>query len=286
MKKILLATPRGFCFGVERALQIVKDALRKKSKQLYVYNEIVHNKVIIEELKEKGVIFTQDLNKIPKGATVIISAHGAAPLVPEKLRKKKVTILDATCPLVQKVHKEAAYYTNEGYHIIYIGNKDHEEAIGVLGETKGNVSIVEKDADISKVTPGKKRYVVLTQTTLNIHETERLFTQIKQTFPWVEFPDHKDLCRATTERQQAVEALAEQCDAFLIIGSQNSSNAKKLKEIAASHCPAYLIDGPGDIDPVWLKDVETLGLSSGASTPEKLVEQTVAFLIKKYGYKI
>jgi len=183
MKKILLAEPRGFCFGVENALKIVNKSLRKYKKPLYVFNEIVHNKTIVTQLEKKGVIFTQNVDVIPKGTTVIISAHGISPLIYEKLRKKKLNILDATCPLVKKVHSEASFYTREGYHIIYIGNKEHEEAIGVLGETKKNVSIVEKEADITKIKTGLKKYVVLTQTTLNIFETEKLFKKIREAFP-------------------------------------------------------------------------------------------------------
>jgi 4-hydroxy-3-methylbut-2-enyl diphosphate reductase len=286
VKKLLLAQPRGFCFGVENALKIVTKALKKHKKPLYVFNEIVHNKTIVEQLEKKGVVFTQKIQDIPKQATVIISAHGISPETILKFQKKELNILDATCPLVQKVHKEASYYTENGYHIIYIGNKHHEEAIGVLGETNKNVSIVEKEADITRIKPGQQRYVVLTQTTLNIFETEKMFQKIKQAFPFVEFPDHKDLCRATTERQQAVQQLAARCDTFLIIGSQNSSNAQKLKEIAAAFCPAYLIDSPRDIRPEWLKDINVLGLSSGASTPEDIVEDTISFLIQEHDFQL
>ena len=287
MKKILLAEPRGFCFGVENALKIVNKSLRKYKKPLYVFNEIVHNKTIVTQLEKKGVIFTQNVDVIPKGTTVIISAHGISPLIYEKLRKKKLNILDATCPLVKKVHSEASFYTREGYHIIYIGNKEHEEAIGVLGETKKNVSIVEKEADITKIKTGLKKYVVLTQTTLNIFETEKLFKKIREAFPWVTFPDKKDMCRATTERQLAVQKLAAECDAFLIIGSQNSSNSKKLKEVAeASGCRSYLIDSYKDIQPGWLTSVNTVGVSSGASASDELVTKTIEHLVKKYGFEV
>ncbi len=287
MKKILLADPRGFCFGVERALGIVQKALDEKRKPLYVFNEIVHNKMIVGQLAAQGVTFTQDADSIPKGATVIISAHGISPQIRTKLSSHGLVIMDATCPLVEKVHAEAVDYGSRGYHIIYIGNKKHEEAIGVLGEAPGNVSVVETESDIDHIVPGKARYVVLTQTTLNIFETERLFERIKGRIPRVEFPDKKDLCRATTDRQLSVRALAKKVDMILILGSLNSSNSKKLREVANTEgVRAYLIDSKDDIDPSWLSGIDTLGISSGASAPEYLVEQTIERLIKDHGFTL
>ncbi|MFC1517927.1 4-hydroxy-3-methylbut-2-enyl diphosphate reductase [Candidatus Margulisiibacteriota bacterium] len=279
MKKILLAKPRGVFFGVEKALQIVNDAIAKYKQPIYVFNEIVHNKTIVDALKQKGVTFTQDVTAVPENSVLIYSAHGVSPKVREHFKNKKVIVLDATCPLVEQVHNKAKQYAKDGYHIIYIGHKKHEEAVGVIGEAPDNISIVETNVDIPNIKKDQPKYIILTQTTLNIFEVEKLFEQIKQAIPKVEFPDKKDICMATTSRQKAVKELAVKCQVFLILGSQNSSNSRRLKEVAeAEGSKAHLVDSSKDIDPEWLKATKMLGISSGASAPEYLVEEVIAFL--------
>ncbi|MBU0580510.1 MAG: 4-hydroxy-3-methylbut-2-enyl diphosphate reductase [Candidatus Margulisbacteria bacterium] len=287
IKKILLAKPRGFCFGVEKALEIVNNALSKYKQQIYVFNEIVHNKTIVNDLKNKGVIFTQDPREVKEGSVLIFSAHGVSPKIREYFQGKNVAILDATCPLVAQVHKKAIRYAKEGFHIIYIGHKNHEEAQGVIGEVPNNISVVEILSDIKNIQASQNKYIVLTQTTLNVFEIENIFQKIKEAIPHVVFPDKKDLCQATTARQQAVKALAKKCDTFLILGSQNSSNSRRLKEVAKAAGPkAYLIDSFKDINSAWLKNTKVLGISSGASAPEYLVEETISCLINNYSFEL
>jgi 4-hydroxy-3-methylbut-2-en-1-yl diphosphate reductase len=285
MKKILLSEPRGFCSGVKKALQIVDEALIEHKNRIYVFNEIVHNKTIVEGLKSKGVIFTQDPSVITDNSILIYSAHGVSPEIKKQFQGKNISIIDATCPLVEKVHQEVIKYTDNGYHIIYIGKKDHDEAKGVIGEAPDNISVIESEKDINDINKTKNKFVVLTQTTLNVYEAEKLMQKIKDFIPAVEFPDKKDLCYATTSRQEAVKELAGKCDLFLILGSQNSSNSQKLKEVATTEgCNSYLIDSYKDIDDNWLENVETIGISSGASAPEYLIEQTITFLKETHGF--
>jgi 4-hydroxy-3-methylbut-2-enyl diphosphate reductase len=287
VKKIILSKPYGFCFGVKNALQIVDEVLAKyPGERIYVYNEIVHNKTIVEALAKKNVVFTKDISIIPDKAVVIFSAHGVPPQIRIKLAKKQAVIYDATCHLVQKVHDEVNKYSAQGYHVIYIGSKSHDEAIGVIAENPGNISIVETAEDIKNIKTGFKKYIVLTQTTLNMFEVEKLFERIKQKIPQVEFPDKKDLCYTTTSRQQAVTKNAQKCDLLLVVGSKNSSNSKKLKEIAAQYCPAHLIDNTQEIVPAWLKNAETICLTSGASAPDHLIDDIINVLKSNYGFSL
>lgn len=284
-KKIFLSKPYGFCFGVKNALKIVEEVLSKYPKQkIYVFNEIVHNKTIVDDLIKKHVVFTKDISAIPSDSIVIFSAHGVPPQVRSALKGKNTTIYDATCHLVQKVHDEVNKYSAKGYHIIYIGSKDHDEAIGVIAENPENISVVETAEDIKKIKPGYEKYIVLTQTTLNMFEVEKLFEKIKKQLPQVEFPDKKDLCYTTTTRQQAVAENAKKCDLFLVVGSKNSSNSKKLKDIAERFTKAYLIDNYKELNPEWLKGIENICLTSGASAPDHLIDEIINFLQKEYGY--
>ncbi len=284
-KSIFLSKPYGFCFGVKNALKIVEEVLTKyPGKKIYVFNEIVHNKTIVDDLRKRGVTFTKNLDEIPEQAVVIFSAHGVPPQVPKALKKKKTVIYDATCPLVQKVHDEVNSYSKKDYHIIYIGNKEHDEAVGVINENPENISIVETSQDIQNINKKHKKYIVLTQTTLNMFEVEKLFKEIKKKFPTAEFPAKKDLCFTTTTRQQAVAENAQKCDLFLVIGSKNSSNSKKLKEIAEKYCTAHLIDNFREIDPAWLTKSNNICLTSGASAPDFLLEETIKELQRKHGY--
>ncbi len=282
VKKILLAEPRGFCFGVKNALKIVEEAISKyPNSPIYVYNEIVHNKTIVNDLKEKGIIFTREITDIPQAAVVIISAHGAPPAIKKEIELKNLILMDATCPLVKKVHDEVNKYSSLGYHIIYIGSKNHDEARGVIAENPGNISVIGNEEDIEKIKPSEQKYMVLTQTTLNMFEVAELFKKIKNKLPNVHFPEKKDLCYATAERQNTVKELAPQCELFLVLGSENSSNSRKLRDIAAEHCPAYLIDNYHEISPDWLTNVNTIGITSGASAPEFLVEELILYLNKQ-----
>lgn len=287
VKKIILSKPYGFCFGVKNALQIVDEVLAKyPGERIYVYNEIVHNKTIVESLAKKNVVFTKDISIIPAKAVVIFSAHGVPPQVRTALKQKEAIVYDATCHLVKKVHDEVNDYSAKGYHVIYIGSRSHDEAAGVIAENPENISVIETAEDIKNIKTGFKKYIVLTQTTLNMFEVEKLFEQIKIKLPQVEFPNKKDLCYTTTSRQQAVTENAQKCDLLLVVGSKNSSNSKKLKEIAAQYCNAYLIDNAREVDPVWLKNVETVCLTSGASAPDHLIDDIIHVLKNEYGFSL
>lgn len=286
VRTVFLSQPYGFCSGVKSALNIVDQALQKfKDKKIYIINEIVHNKTIVEDLFKKGVVFTKDVSSIPEGSVVIFSAHGVAPTVKQELSGKDLMILDATCPLVQKVHDEVKNYSKKGYHIIYICNKEHDEARGVIGENPANISVVENEADIEKIPAKFNNYAVLMQTTLDMFEVEKIVKEIKQRFPQVEFPEKKDLCFTTTLRQKAAKENAKKCDLFLVVGSKNSSNSKKLRDIAEnSGCNAYLIDNYEEIKPDWLENVNSICLTSGASVPDRLINEILDLLTKKHGF--
>lgn len=281
-KRILLAEPRGFCFGVKNALNIVEKAISKYPNQpIYVYNEIVHNKTIVENLKTRSIVFTQKIADIPERSVVIVSAHGAAPAIKTEIKQRNLILMDATCPLVKKVHDEVNKYSAAGYHIIYIGSRHHDEARGVIAENPKNISVVGNEADIEKIEKDHQKYMVLTQTTLNMFEVAELFKKIQLKLGNVHFPDKKDLCYATAERQNKVKELAPHCELFLVLGSENSSNSRKLRDIAAQHCTAYLIDNYQEIEPTWLYNIQTIGITSGASAPEFLVEELISYLNKQ-----
>jgi len=275
--KVSLIEPRGFCNGVQNALNLLDDALAKNLKP-YVLNEIVHNKTIIADYQKKGVIFVKDLAQAPPGSTVIFSAHGVAPDIRRTAAIRNLKIIDATCPLVKKVHKEAVRFARRGMHIIYIGNKRHEEAAGVYGEAPQNITITENVRDISLIPRDKKQYAILTQTTLNVPETEKLISELKKIFPGLIEPAKKDICYATTVRQEAVQKTAGMVEAIIIIGSGNSSNSVRLKETAeAAGAHAYLADSYREL-PEEIKKYKSVGITSGASAPEYLVQECVKYL--------
>lgn len=284
--KFFLIEPRGFCFGVKNALDIVDDVLKKfHGKKIYVYNEIVHNKIVVDELIKKGVFFTQNEHEIPAGAVVIFSAHGISPQIRSFFMNKDVEIVDATCPLVDKVHKEVIDYTNKGYHIIYIGDSAHDEVKGVVAESPENITIVTNEKDLDKIKKHEK-YVVLNQTTLNVYEIKDLKLKILDKFKNVVFPDKDDICYATTSRQQAVKEAVNRCDAFIVIGSNNSSNSRKLKDIACQGgVKSILIDTPEEISLEWLQGVKSLCVTAGASAPEYLVEELAKKLKEDFGFE-
>ncbi|MCS3921004.1 4-hydroxy-3-methylbut-2-enyl diphosphate reductase [Fervidibacter sacchari] len=277
LKKVVLAAPRGFCAGVVRAIEIVNTVLQLLPPPIYVRKEIVHNRFVVERLKQRGVIFVNELDEVPDGATVIFSAHGVSPTVREMARRKNLRVIDATCPLVTKVHLEAIRFAQQGYSIILIGHEGHEEVEGTMGEAPHCTYLVQSVEDVERLqVPNPEKVAYLTQTTLSVDDTAEIVAALKRKFPKIVGPRTDDICYATQNRQNAVKALAKQVDVILVIGSQNSSNSQRLKEVAISNgCPAYLIDGADHIRTEWLIDAESVGVTSGASAPEILVKQVI-----------
>jgi 4-hydroxy-3-methylbut-2-enyl diphosphate reductase len=287
MKEIIVAAPRGFCAGVDRAISIVEKAIEVYGTPLYVHHEIVHNKHVVDSLRAKGVIFVDSLEDIPGDQTVIFSAHGVSPAVVEAAKKKNLKILDATCPLVTKVHIEARRYAREGYRIILIGHKDHIEARGTYGEAPEQITIAETLADIEKLEfAADVKLAYLTQTTLSVRDTRGLIARLKERFPQIEGPNSSDICYATTNRQEAVSAIAPNADIVYVIGSRNSSNSNRLKELAESEgAMAYLIDSAADVSSEHLRgDVKKIGVTAGASAPEILVKEVTERLKNEFGF--
>jgi 4-hydroxy-3-methylbut-2-enyl diphosphate reductase len=277
LKKVVLAAPRGFCAGVVRAIEIVNTVLQLLPPPIYVRKEIVHNRFVVERLKQRGVIFVNEIDEVPDGATVIFSAHGVSPAVREMAIRKNLRVIDATCPLVTKVHLEAIRFAQEGYSIILIGHEGHEEVEGTMGEAPHCTYLVQSVEDVERLqVPNPEKVAYLTQTTLSVDDTAEIVAALKRKFPKIVGPRTDDICYATQNRQNAVKALAKQVDVILVIGSQNSSNSQRLKEVAISNgCPAYLIDGAEHIRTEWLIDAESVGVTSGASAPEILVKQVI-----------
>ncbi|WP_078869570.1 4-hydroxy-3-methylbut-2-enyl diphosphate reductase [Streptomyces sp. NRRL B-1347] len=285
-RRVLLAAPRGCCAGVDRAIATVEKALELHGPPVYVRHEIVHNIHVINALKDKGAVFVEDTDEVPEGSIVVFSAHGVAPTVREAAAARGLKTIDATCPLVTKVHKEAARYAEQDYDILLIGHEGHEEVIGTAGEAPDHIQLVDGPHDAAHVQVRNPDKVVwLSQTTLSVDETTQTVTALKNRFPALKSPPSDDICYATQNRQQAVKQLAAEADLVLIIGSVNSSNSQRLVEVAlaagADH--AHLIDHAGQIDTDWLTDVTTIGVSSGASVPEILVREALTWLDER-GY--
>lgn len=280
--KILLANPRGFCAGVDRAIEIVERALDAFGAPIYVRHEVVHNRFVVDRLRERGAIFVDEIADIPDDSTVIFSAHGVSQKVREAADQRGLTVFDATCPLVTKVHLEVARYCKENREVILIGHKGHPEVEGTMGQYRcrddeGGIYLVETPADVDSLeVQDPDNLAFVTQTTLSMHDTARVIDALQARFPRIKGPKKDDICYATQNRQDAVTRLAARCDLVLVVGSPNSSNSNRLKEIAEKQgLPAYLIDGPEDIQKAWLADVETIGLTAGASAPEVLVESVI-----------
>jgi 4-hydroxy-3-methylbut-2-enyl diphosphate reductase len=278
--EILLAGPRGFCAGVERAIDIVELALSVCPPPVYVRKEIVHNRLVVDTLRGKGAVFVDELDEVPDGATVVFSAHGISPAVRDDARRRGLRAIDATCPLVTKVHLEAVRYAREGYSIVLIGHQDHDEVIGTLGEAPDRIFVVASAVEAQKLEvpdPGKIAY--LTQTTLSIDDTREVIEALRRRFPSIVGPSRDDICYATQNRQAAVKRLANDVGVLLVIGSANSSNAIRLVEVArTAGTRAHLINDVRDIRPEWLEGVQRVGVTAGASTPEILVSETVEAL--------
>jgi 4-hydroxy-3-methylbut-2-en-1-yl diphosphate reductase len=278
--RVLLAAPRGYCAGVDRAVDIVEVALRTYGAPVYVRKQIVHNLHVVRRLEAKGAIFVDELDEVPAGATVVFSAHGVAPEVHEQARTRQLRVVDATCPLVTKVHQEARKFAGKGYDIVLVGHEGHEEVIGTMGEAPRAIHLVgdEREAAAVEVAdPQKVAY--LTQTTLSVDETQGVIGVLRDRFPVLAGPRSDDICYATQNRQSAVKELANQCQLILVIGAENSSNSKRLVEVARSMgCQSHLIPEASAVDPAWFDGVETVGVTSGASAPEWLVDQLVEAL--------
>lgn len=286
--RIYLASPRGFCAGVDRAIEIVERALKLFGPPIYVRHAIVHNRYVVEELKSKGAIFVEDVNEIPEGSIVIFSAHGVSPKVREDAIKRNLKIIDATCPLVHKVHREVRRFAEEGYTIILIGHRGHVEVEGTMGEAPDKIILVETKEDALKVqVPNPDKVALTTQTTLSVDDTREIIEVLKSRFPNIVLPKSDDICYATQNRQDAVKKLAEICDLILVIGSKESSNSNRLREVAERKGKrSYLIEDERGIDLSWFDGVETVGITSGASTPEKLVRRVVQYLLNNGGISV
>lgn len=278
-EKILLAAPRGYCAGVDRAVETVERSLDVFGAPVYVRKQIVHNLHVVRDLESKGAIFVEELAEVPKGSVAILSAHGVAPEVHAEGVQRELRVIDATCPLVTKVHIEARRFAADGYHIVLIGHEGHEEVIGTMGEAPASITLIGTPADAEEVSlPQNERVAYLSQTTLSVDETDEVIEVLRRRFPHIVGPPQDDICYATQNRQTAVKAIAIQADVVLVVGSSNSSNSKRLVEVAeASGARGYLIDDETEIEPAWLEGAATVGITSGASAPEWLVDQVVAW---------
>jgi 4-hydroxy-3-methylbut-2-enyl diphosphate reductase len=280
LSEIVLAGPRGFCAGVERAIEIVERALEVVGVPIYVRREIVHNRHVVEALREKGAIFVDELDEVPAGATVVFSAHGVSPAVREAAVTRRLRVIDATCPLVTKVHMEAIRYAREGRTIVLVGHADHDEVIGTLGEAPERIVVIDSAEEAERLeVPDPDKVAYLTQTTLSVDDTRAVIEVLRRRFPHIVGPSRDDICYATQNRQAAVKRLASDVDLVLVLGAANSSNANRLREVAeALGKPAHLINDVRDVRPEWLEGVRRIGVTAGASTPEFLVREVVRCL--------
>ena len=282
--KVLLAAPRGFCAGVNMAIESLDLALNAFGAPVYVYHEIVHNKFVVETFRDKGAIFVDDLNDIPNGSTLLFSAHGVSPEIRNLARERQLYAIDATCPLVTKVHLEAVRFAKDGYTIFLIGHEGHDEVIGTMGEAPHAMRLVESVEDVDRLEfPADAKLAYLTQTTLSVDDANRIIQRLKERFPQTIGPPKEDICYATQNRQEAVRILAKEADLVLVLGSQNSSNSQRLREIAEEcQIEGYLIDGAADIDPAWFQEKQTVLITAGASAPESVVQECVEYLKEHY----
>jgi 4-hydroxy-3-methylbut-2-en-1-yl diphosphate reductase len=282
VKRILLAAPRGYCAGVERAVDTVEHALDLWGAPVYVRKQIVHNMHVVRELEARGAVFVESETEVPRGATVVFSAHGVAPSVHAQSAERGLKTIDATCPLVTKVHAEARHYANRGYTIVLIGHAGHEEVEGTMGEAPDAIVLVESPEEAERVELPEGPLAYITQTTLSVDETNDVIDVLRRRFPRIEAPKKEDICYATTNRQRAVKAMLPSVDLLLVIGSRNSSNSNRLVEVArAAGVPSHLVDDETEIDETWLDGVETVGVTSGASAPETLVRRVLDWFAER-----
>jgi 4-hydroxy-3-methylbut-2-enyl diphosphate reductase len=277
--EVMLASPRGFCAGVERAIEIVERALELRGAPIYVRHEIVHNKYVVENLRAKGAVFVEELDEVPAGATVIFSAHGVAKAVRSQAERRGLKVFDATCPLVTKVHVEVTKMLREGYEIVMIGHRGHPEAEGTMGQAGSGMHLVETLEDVAALRPASERLSYVTQTTLSVDDAAAVIAALKARFPRIVGPKKDDICYATQNRQDAVKFMAPQCDVVIVVGSPNSSNSNRLREVSENMgVPAYLVDNAADLLPEWIAGKRRVGITAGASAPEVLVEELIARL--------
>ena len=278
-ERLLLAAPRGYCAGVDRAVQTVERALELYGPPVYVRKEIVHNKHVVEQLRDRGAVFVEEESEVPEGETVVFSAHGVSPAVHANSETRQLKTIDATCPLVTKVHVEAKKFAAEGYTIVLVGHEGHEEVEGTMGEAPDHFVLIETEEDADRLeVEDPEKIAYLTQTTLSVDETDRIIRRLRQRFPSIVGPKSDDICYATTNRQLAVRQMARQCDLVLVIGSRNSSNSNRLVEVARDHgAESHLIDNEAQVREEWLEGTRVVGITSGASAPEELVQRLVNF---------
>jgi len=282
MEKVLLASPRGFCAGVAYAIEVVDLALEAFGTPLYVRHAIVHNEHVVRSFERRGVIFVEDLEEVPEGANVVFSAHGVSPAVRQQAQVRNLNVIDATCPLVSKVHREITRFARGGYHILYIGHRGHVEAQGSTGHAPGQITLIDNIEEAESVeVPTARPLAVATQTTLSVDEVNDILSVLKRRFPQLEQPKKEDICYATTNRQTAVKQLAQQSDIVLVVGSRTSSNSNRLREVAEScGVPAYLLLEPSEVRPEWVQQARVIGITSGASTPESSTEVIIGELLR------
>lgn len=286
--KVLLASPRGFCAGVNMAIECLEECVKAFGPDIFVYHEIVHNKYVVDKFSNQGVTFVESLSKVPEGSILLYSAHGVSPEIRAEARGRDLRTIDATCPLVTKVHLEAVKYANAHYNIILIGHEGHDEVIGTMGEAPESITLVETPEDVDGLpfSPDDK-LVYLTQTTLSVQEAGEVIERLKQKYPNIESPPKEDICYATTNRQDAVKQLIQQSDLLLVLGSQNSSNSKRLMEIGLTEGrPAYLIDGKHELKEEWFAGINTVMVTAGASAPEVVVQECLEYLETTFGASV
>ena len=283
--KIILANPRGFCAGVNMAIDVVDQVLSHRGAPVYVYHEIVHNRHVVEDFQRRGVVFVNDVSEVPEGSVVVYSAHGISPAVRKTARQRRLVEVDATCPLVTKVHVEVRRYARDGYTIIFIGHRDHDEAVGTVGEAPGNIIVVESAAEVEKLeVRDPNRLAFVTQTTLSVQDAVEIISALKKKYPNIRQPAKEDICYATTNRQAAVNDFSSDADVVLVVGSQNSSNSRRLVETAhLQGKPAYLIDDDSELKPEWLEGKTRVLITAGASAPEHLVTALIDRLHREHG---
>lgn len=282
--KILVANPRGFCAGVNMAIECLDETIRMFGSNIYVYHEIVHNKYVVERFTQQGVTFVNSISEVPEGSILLYSAHGVSPEIRDQSRQRRLQTIDATCPLVTKVHLEAIKYARDGYNIILIGHEGHDEVIGTMGEAPASITLVEDPEDVTRLPfTAMDKIAYLTQTTLSVEEAGRVIVALKSKFPHIESPPKEDICYATTNRQDAVKQLAQRSDVVIVLGSQNSSNSRRLQEIGASfEKPSYLIDGSEELRREWFANCETVLITAGASAPEVVVQDCIQWLSNEF----
>lgn len=283
--EIVLAAPRGFCAGVNMAVTSLEIAIKNCPGPIYVYHEIVHNQYVVKQFSQKGAIFVDSLDEIPSGSTVLFSAHGVSPEIRKIAKERGLFAIDATCPLVTKVHLEAIKYAKEGYTIILIGHEGHDEVIGTMGEAPEAIILVEDEQDVDQLQfAPQTKLAYLTQTTLSVDDANRVINRLRTRFPWIASPPKEDICYATQNRQEAVRILSQDTDIVVVLGSQNSSNSQRLRELAAEQGKAaYLVDGPDDLKRDWFSPDQRVLITAGASAPESVVQSTIKWLQAEFG---